>query len=102
MCNSLLINAIVYTKLLCACEQQYKLAKRPQKCPPIFIKKYYVFNIKIMLNTLQEVPMTTPDMNKMNYVRALIKAGLTRDLVLRITSISSYQYTQIQREVLAA
>ena len=56
----------------------------------------------MMLNTLQEAPMTTPDMNKMNYVRALIKAGLTGDLVLRITSISSYQYTQIQREVLAA
>jgi len=52
--------------------------------------------------TLPEVPMTTPDMNKMNYARALIKAGLTRDLVLRITSISNYQYTQIQREVLAA
>lgn len=52
--------------------------------------------------TLLEVPMTTPDMNKMNYARALIKAGLTRDLVLRITSISNYQYTQIQREVLAA
>ena len=49
-----------------------------------------------------EVPMTTPDMNKMNYARALIKAGITRDLVLRITSISNYQYTQIQREVLAA
>ena len=56
----------------------------------------------MMLNTLQEVPMTTPDMNKMNYARALIKAGITRDLVLRITAISNYQYTQIQREVLAA
>lgn len=51
---------------------------------------------------LPEVPMTTPDMNKMNYARALIKAGITRDLVLRITAISNYQYTQIQREVLAA
>ena len=46
--------------------------------------------------------MTSYDMNKLNYARALIKAGLTRDLILRITSISQYQYSQIQREVLAA
>ena len=46
--------------------------------------------------------MNSPDMNKLNYARALIKAGLTRDLILKITLISSYQYTQIQREVLAA
>jgi len=46
--------------------------------------------------------MTSPNMNKLNYARALIKAGLARDLVLRITSISHYQYSQIQREVLAA
>ena len=41
-------------------------------------------------------------MNKLNYARALIKAGLTRDLVLRIRAISNYQYSQIQREILAA
>ena len=46
--------------------------------------------------------MTTPDMNKLNYARALIKAGLARDLILKITCISGYQYSQIQREVLAA
>lgn len=46
--------------------------------------------------------MTSPNMNKLNYARALIKAGLARDLVLRITAISNYQYSQIQREVFAA
>ena len=46
--------------------------------------------------------MITPDMNRLNYARALIKAGLNRELVLKITSISNYQYTQIQREILAA
>lgn len=46
--------------------------------------------------------MTSTDMNKLNYARALIKAGLARDLVLKITAISNYQYAQIQREVLAA
>lgn len=39
---------------------------------------------------------------KLNYVKALIKAGLGRDLILKITSISSYQYTQLQREISAA
>ena len=46
--------------------------------------------------------MTSPDLNKLNYARALIRAGLTRDLIIKITSISNYQYSQIQREVLAA
>ncbi|WP_290744645.1 hypothetical protein [Fibrobacter sp. UBA4309] len=46
--------------------------------------------------------MTTPDMNKLNYARALIRAGITQDLILRITAISHYQYAQIQRELLAA
>lgn len=46
--------------------------------------------------------MTNPDLNKLNYARALIRAGLARDLILKITAISSYQYSQIQREVLAA
>ncbi|MBO7384311.1 MAG: hypothetical protein K6E57_07120 [Fibrobacter sp.] len=46
--------------------------------------------------------MTSPYMNKLNYARALIRAGLAQDLILKITSISHYQYSQIQRELLAA
>lgn len=46
--------------------------------------------------------MTSPDMDKLNYVKALIRAGLGRDLIIKITSISMYQYAQIQRELLAA
>lgn len=46
--------------------------------------------------------MTSPDMDKLSYVKALIKAGIARDLIIRITSISTYQYAQIQREMLAA
>ena len=42
------------------------------------------------------------NLNKMNYARALIRAGVARDLILKITSISNYQYAQIQRELLAA
>ena len=45
--------------------------------------------------------MTNLDLNKMNYARALIRAGVARDLILKITSISNYQYAQIQRELLA-
>ncbi len=45
--------------------------------------------------------MTSPDMDKINYARALIKAGLTKDLILKITAISYYQYVQIQRELAA-
>lgn len=41
-------------------------------------------------------------MDKLSYVKALIKAGIARDLIIRITSISTYQYAQIQREMLAA
>ena len=37
----------------------------------------------------------------LKYAKALIKAGLTRELVLKITMISSYQYSQIQRELAA-
>lgn len=37
--------------------------------------------------------------NKLQYVKALIKAGVTRELVLKITSISGYQYSQIRREL---
>lgn len=46
--------------------------------------------------------MRNPDLNKINYARALIRAGIARDLILKITSISNYQYAQIQRELLAA
>ena len=45
--------------------------------------------------------MTSPDIDKLSYVRALIKAGLARDLIIKITSISMYQYAQIQRDLLA-
>lgn len=41
-------------------------------------------------------------MDKLSYARALIRAGLTQELVMKITAISHYQYTQIQRELLAA
>lgn len=37
--------------------------------------------------------------NKLRYAKALIKAGITRELVIKITSISDYQYAQIQREL---
>lgn len=39
--------------------------------------------------------------SKIQYVKALIKAGITRELVLKITAISDYQYAQIQRELAA-
>ncbi|MFA6342130.1 MAG: hypothetical protein WCX75_04655 [Fibrobacteraceae bacterium] len=38
----------------------------------------------------------------MNYAKALIRAGIDKELILKITSISTYQYLQIQREVQAA
>ncbi len=40
--------------------------------------------------------------NKIDYAKALIKAGLTRELILKITSISEYEYNLIQREVTSA
>ncbi len=39
--------------------------------------------------------------NRLQYAKALIKAGITRELVIKITSISNYQYAQIQRELAA-
>ncbi|MCF0216224.1 MAG: hypothetical protein HUK21_07095 [Fibrobacteraceae bacterium] len=42
------------------------------------------------------------DMNKYNYAKALIKAGVTRELIIKITAISSYQYAQFQREIASA
>ena len=39
--------------------------------------------------------------SRLQYAKALIKAGVTRELILKITSISSYQYSQIQRELAA-
>ncbi|WP_298769359.1 hypothetical protein [uncultured Fibrobacter sp.] len=38
---------------------------------------------------------------RLQYAKALIKAGITRELVLKITAISGYQYSQIQRELAA-
>ncbi len=43
--------------------------------------------------------MSSP--SRIAYAKALIKAGITRDFVIRITAISSYQYIQIQRELAA-
>ncbi len=43
--------------------------------------------------------MSSP--NRLQYAKALIKAGVTRELVMRITAISNYQYVQIQRELAA-
>ena len=37
--------------------------------------------------------------NKMDYAKELIKAGLKRELILKITSISEYEYSLIQREL---
>lgn len=67
-----------------------------------FQKKIYFSNVKIKQPNSTEVPMTSPYMNRINYARALIRAGLTQELVLKITAISHYQYAQIQRELLAA
>jgi len=39
--------------------------------------------------------------NTIQYAKALIKAGVNRELILKITSISDYQYSQIQRELAA-
>ncbi|WP_255406369.1 hypothetical protein [Fibrobacter sp. UWB5] len=39
--------------------------------------------------------------SRIQYAKALIKAGITRELILKITAISSYQYSQIQRELAA-
>ena len=39
--------------------------------------------------------------SRIQYAKALIKAGITRELILKITAISSYQYSQIQRELSA-
>ena len=43
--------------------------------------------------------MSSP--SRIQYAKALIKAGITRELVMRITAISNYQYTLIQRELAA-
>ncbi len=42
-----------------------------------------------------------PIPSNIDYAKALIKAGIARDLVLKITSISEHQYAQIQRELSA-
>ena len=36
---------------------------------------------------------------KMEYAKELIKAGLKRELILKITSISEYEYSLIQRQL---
>ena len=36
---------------------------------------------------------------KMEYAKELIKVGLKRELILKITSISEYEYSLIQRQL---
>lgn len=43
-----------------------------------------------------------PMPSNVDYAKALIKAGIARDLVLKITAISEYQYTVLLRELSAA
>ena len=38
--------------------------------------------------------------SKMDYAKELIKAGLKRELILKMTSISEYEYNILQREIL--
>ena len=40
--------------------------------------------------------------NKIDYAKALIKAGLNRELIIKITSISEYEDTLLQRELASA
>ena len=39
--------------------------------------------------------------SKIDYAKELIKAGLKRELILKMTSISEYEYSLLQRELLA-
>lgn len=39
--------------------------------------------------------------NKTDYAKELIKAGLKRELILKMTSITEYEYSLLQREILA-
>lgn len=73
-----------------------------EKSHTIILKKCYFINVNTNQLNQPEVTMTSPDMNKINYARALIRAGITQDLILKITLISRYQYVQIQRELMAA
>ena len=37
--------------------------------------------------------------NKMDYAKELIKAGLKRELILKMASISEHEYSLIQRQL---
>lgn len=39
---------------------------------------------------------------KINYAKALIQAGLQKELILKITAISTYQYDLLQKELQVA
>ncbi|HHX15705.1 MAG TPA: hypothetical protein GX724_06045 [Fibrobacter sp.] len=39
---------------------------------------------------------------KINYAKALIRAGLQKELILKITAISTYQYDLLQKELQVA
>jgi hypothetical protein len=40
--------------------------------------------------------------NRIDYAKELIKAGLKRELILKMTSISEYEYTLLQRQLATA
>jgi len=46
--------------------------------------------------------MSNNEYAKINYARALIRAGVRKELILKITDISTYQYSLIQRELQVA
>ena len=39
--------------------------------------------------------------SNINYAKELIKAGLKRELIIKMTSISEHEYSLLQRELLA-
>ena len=53
---------------------------------------YYVF---------EEKRLNMATTSKIDEAKELIKAGLKRELILKITSISEYEYSLLQRELLA-
>lgn len=38
-------------------------------------------------------------MSNLEYAKALIRAGIAKDLVLKITSISTYQYSRLEKNL---
>lgn len=46
--------------------------------------------------------MGNTEHGKINYAKALIRAGLQKELILKITAISTYQYDLLQKELQVA